>query len=358
MVQNPTLIPDQTYKVSATEVVLNVPTYDKTPSNADVSYSWTITLSPTPTSTVASIVNTNQVKILTTDPAKTGIYTATLTLTEDYSHLTRTTTFKITVSCLTSITAPSALTDTYYISDSAQTLQIPDFTRTPSGCPHELTYTVALSPSGSLPASITFSQDATLTTANKYKLVTHETTWANSGTFTVVITASDAKSTAYAQKTDATAVVLAQLTATITIKCIKSLDIKSGTIASFTYQIDLDTPWTSTTALPVFEQNPSNCPAGTITRSLVYTGAGSAPSFISVNGSNQVSVATQDASNVNTYAYKIVGSTTENGSTIINEADTFTVTVSGPTLVTSITLGTIGDLTYRVGSGEVLLDVP
>ena len=101
VVTESTKIADQAYKVSGAEIILDVPTYTKVPSNADISYSWQVTLSPTPTTTpLASIINTNQVKIVTTDTANTGIYTATLTLSEAYSSLTRSTTFQITVSCV------------------------------------------------------------------------------------------------------------------------------------------------------------------------------------------------------------------------------------------------------------------
>lgn len=162
----------------------------------------------------------------------------------------------------------------------------------------------------------------------------------------MVITATDAKDTTK---------VNSALQATITIKCVKTIDIISGTIASFNYKIDLDAPWTSKTDLPVFRQNPEACTVGTISRELVFTGTGSAPGFISVV-TDQVQVATQLSSNVNTYNYKIVA--TDSLTSVKNEADTFTITVQAPTLADYITLAAMQAHSYKVSQVEKFVDVP
>jgi hypothetical protein len=117
------------------------------------------------------------------------------------------------------------------------------------------------------------------------------------GNYLIKITVTDPK----------TAQTNSDLVIDATIFCTKTIDILSDTIASFTYKIDWDQGWTSETALPVYEQNPKECAVGTISRSLVYTGVGTAPTFITQDLTNNlVAVTTNDTSVVGAYAFKIV----------------------------------------------------
>lgn len=82
----------------------------------------------------------------------------TVRLTEEFSGLVRTTSFKLTISCVLSIQEPTASPLTYFISDPALTVNIPLFTLSPPTCPYNLEASSVKQIDGSsLPSSIKFN---------------------------------------------------------------------------------------------------------------------------------------------------------------------------------------------------------
>ena len=106
-------------------------------------------------------------------------------------------------------------------------------------------------------------------------------------------------------------------------------------------------------------QNPSGCAVGTISRQLVFTGTGSAPSFITQESTGIVRVATNQVSDIGNYSYKILA--TDSLTNLKNESNEFAITVTDANRATDLILDattTFADQTYLVGTTEKLLDVP
>lgn len=97
-----------------------------------------------------------KIQISTSNIADTGIYSIDVIYTDNYSGLSKTDTFILTVSCVSSIAPLASLTPVvYYITDPA-ILTYPKYVLTPAGCPNELVFTVKLSSGSPLPGSIQF----------------------------------------------------------------------------------------------------------------------------------------------------------------------------------------------------------
>lgn len=142
----------------------------------------------------------------------------------------------LTVSCVRTIT-PNPLSDVaYWISDPA-IIRSPTYALSPAGCPNELVFSVTQADLSTLPASITF--DAT---PGSETISTSELDWLAVGTYSVVVKVTDPK----------TGLENTDLTFNVVVKCTKSIDIISGTIANIVYEIDLDQPWTLNTPLPIY----------------------------------------------------------------------------------------------------------
>ena len=92
---------------------------------------------------------------------------------------------------------------------------------------------------------------------------------------------------------------------TVTIKCTKTIDIASGSIADFSYRIDLDEPCTKTVPVPQYVPNPAQCAVGTYSLQVVLTDAGSFPGFINEFPTTNLIVATQDVATVGFYNFKM-----------------------------------------------------
>jgi hypothetical protein len=90
----PTSISDQVYKVSDPAIVLNVPQFLHTPSNADTKYVYSL-IAPTPSfvTLLGTGDQTSQVQILTSDHSLTAMYTVTIQIDEEYSQITNTFSF-------------------------------------------------------------------------------------------------------------------------------------------------------------------------------------------------------------------------------------------------------------------------
>jgi hypothetical protein len=117
-----TEISDLNYLVGSPQVLLDVAQYTLDPPNADRFFSYTVSASPTAAfvSVVELTSGVFKVKILTADSADTGTYTVDVKFKENYSGLTHTNTFVLTVSCVQSIAVGSSMAPVlYYISDPA-----------------------------------------------------------------------------------------------------------------------------------------------------------------------------------------------------------------------------------------------
>lgn len=81
----------------------------------------------------------------------------------------------------------------------------------------------------------------------------------------------------------------------VTTKCTRSIDIARGSFAKIDYHVSLTT--VTDTPVPSYVPNPAGCPVGTIGYQLVYTGAGTTPSFVTLESSNDVRVTTSNNDN-------------------------------------------------------------
>lgn len=234
-------MPDNTYLISDPAKSLTVPLYMVVPANANIKCKYTLGAStPAFVSLVGDLYALPVISIYTTDVTKTGVYSIDVIYTDEYSGLLRTDTFVLTVSCVRTISTSSSLTDVmYYISDPAITRN-PSYVLTPAGCPNELTYQVTQADGSALPGSIVFSSSTKI-------ISVYETNWLLTATYTIKVTVTDPK----------TSLQNSSITFVVTIKCTKSLDLISGSVASYSYKIDLDAPWTKDVALPTYQQNPA-----------------------------------------------------------------------------------------------------
>lgn len=150
-----TEVADLTYRVSSPAVLLNVPEYTIQPANANINCFHALgALTPAFVSLVGDPFGSPKIQIMTSTIADTGIYSIDVIYTDEYSGLTKTDTFVLTVSCVSSIAPLAQLTDViYYITDPA-IFSYPKYVLTPAGCPNELIFTVKLQDGSSLPGSI------------------------------------------------------------------------------------------------------------------------------------------------------------------------------------------------------------
>ena len=92
---------------------------------------------------------------MTSDYSKTGFYTVTLQVDEEFSNTTRTISFNLLVTCVHSILTASTISNQlYYIGDPQKTIAIPSYTLTPNGCPIELNYSMTQTDGSALPNAI------------------------------------------------------------------------------------------------------------------------------------------------------------------------------------------------------------
>ena len=99
-----TLISDQEYLIGEEPILIEAPRYDKFPSYVDVEYMYDF-VTPYPfIEVVYDPVQGPLVKISSTNPLDYGLYEIELRATESFSGLTSTTTFKVQVNCVRSIT--------------------------------------------------------------------------------------------------------------------------------------------------------------------------------------------------------------------------------------------------------------
>ena len=87
----------------------------------------------------------------------TGVHVVTVGVFEEYSQITKTFSFNLTVTCVRSITTASTINDViYYVGDPKIDTGIPSYSITPSGCSPEVIYSVQLADGSALPLSIAF----------------------------------------------------------------------------------------------------------------------------------------------------------------------------------------------------------
>jgi len=124
----------------------------------------------------------------------------------------------------------------YWVTDTGIT-RLPRYNLTPSGCPNELVYEVKQENGSALPSSIQFDN-----TPGSETITVFTSSYSATGTYSVAVKVTDPKTglTNTAQKFQ------------VVIKCTKTINISAGTIASFSYQIDLSNSWNKDTALPTF----------------------------------------------------------------------------------------------------------
>lgn len=103
------------------------------------------------------------ISIVTSDLADANTYPIDLIITEDFSGLTDTDNFVVTVevavACITSIVSSSTIADqVYYIGDALIPISVPSYVITDPSCPVDLLYDVKQAGGAALPAAITLDQ--------------------------------------------------------------------------------------------------------------------------------------------------------------------------------------------------------
>jgi hypothetical protein len=173
---------------------------------------------------------------VTADPSHTGIYEIDIYFTDKFSGLKMTDTFVLTVSCIGQISVVNNVPPmVYFITDNPMVVTLPTYEIIPANCPNELFISaVTLSNGDSLPAAIRFDGQASIDIFETNHLAT--------GEYTVLVTVTDPKSKI--KNTD--------LIFSVTVKCTKKVDLVSGAIASFSYQISLNAPYTMSVPLPQY----------------------------------------------------------------------------------------------------------
>jgi hypothetical protein len=112
-------LPDLTYLVGSSQVLLDSPLNNVTPIDADIKYSFALgATTPTFITLVPQGTGRPKISIYTASTADTGVYSVNFILTEVFSNLVITDTFIVTVSCVQTISAPASISPVvYYISD-------------------------------------------------------------------------------------------------------------------------------------------------------------------------------------------------------------------------------------------------
>lgn len=258
--------------------------------------------------------------------------------TETKSGLTDNRSFNLLVKCVSGINPAGALTNViYHITDPAIT-RTPVYTLVPADCPYELTIAATLSDGSPLPAPLTMAPPT---------LSVFEANYANTATYVVRFTATDPKS----------GVTNSVVTVNVTILCTKTVDLISGAIANFSYQIVLATPNNSVTPLPIYDVNPSACASGAFSYELVY--GGTFPSFINRYPTTDVLVMTQNVVDIGTYTFQV--KVTDPLSGLVNTSNSFVLTILGPNYATAlawVAATPIPDQNYLVGSSNPMLSSP
>jgi len=169
-----TSVNDLTYLVSDPAASLPVPEYEVLPINANTQCFHALGAStPSFVTLVGSPYGSPIIQILTTDVAKTGVYSIDVTYTDEFSGIQKTDTFILTISCVRVIAPTATLNDVnYWITDSAIARE-PVFELTPAGCPNELVFEVTQTGGVPLPGSITFDS-----TYGLEKIIVFETDYA------------------------------------------------------------------------------------------------------------------------------------------------------------------------------------
>ena len=145
-------------------------------------------------------------------------------------------TFELTVSCVQQITVINDILPLiYFITDDPINVLLPFYEIIPAECPFELFIeAVTLSNGDSLPAAIRFD--------GVEFIDIFETDYSATGEYAVMVTVSDPKSKV--QNTDVIFSVI--------IKCSKSIDLVSGAISDFVYQIQLSSQYILNLPLPQY----------------------------------------------------------------------------------------------------------
>jgi hypothetical protein len=124
-----TNIADFTYLLGSSEIQKVAPSYTYLLANADVKFTSALGAStPSFITLVTQATGNPKISVVTSNVANVGIYPITYTVTDVFSGLSISQTFKVTVSCVQSIAVGAAMTPIlYYINDPAITTNIPLF---------------------------------------------------------------------------------------------------------------------------------------------------------------------------------------------------------------------------------------
>ena len=129
--------------------------------------------------------------------------------------------------CVRLITPQTTLDRVDYWIAEDPILRLPKYDLSPSTCANELTYEVKQKNGSALPASIRFDS-----TAGSETITVSTSDYTAEGTYTVVVKVTDPK----------TGLANAASEFEVVIKCTRSIEIISGSISSYSYKIDLDSP--------------------------------------------------------------------------------------------------------------------
>jgi hypothetical protein len=145
---------NQTYKVGAPMLAVNLPTYSWIPSQSHTNFSHMLVSAP---SFITIAGNPLAVQIYSTSTLSTGVYSITIKSTEINSGLFNLASFSLTVTCVSSISPSPSLSDvTYFIGKPAKNVLL-TYVLTPVGCPNDLTFSINQADGTSLPPSVTFA---------------------------------------------------------------------------------------------------------------------------------------------------------------------------------------------------------
>lgn len=305
-----TAISDQVYKVSDPALSLPVPQFIPTPALATTAYTYSV-ITPTPAfvTIIGGTDESSQIQIVSSSEADTGIHTVTIQTYEEYSQITKTSSFQLTVSCIQQlITATFIPNKTYYIGDPQISFAVPTFTLLPSACPSEINYSVLQGDGSALPASI--SLDASVPGSENIKVV--ETDVNAATVFTIAVKAIDQK----------TGIESDTSTFTVTIRLrATGLNIVPGTeISDQNYLVGTSARVISVADYTIF---PSNANVD-----LKHTLDASTPSFINLvedPTGDTITILTSSAADTGVYTILLTYTDLFEG---ISTTDTFVVTVS------------------------------
>lgn len=151
-------VPDKKYRVSDNALEVALPTFSITEPEAYVDTVYSLESNPSFVSIITKSDGTKVISIHTTNVADSnpGIYDITIRFKDNYSQISATDTFRLTLSCVTAINKVTDVAWTgvvYYLSKDAITRSPTNsFTLTPAGCRNDLTFTVTQADSTALPS--------------------------------------------------------------------------------------------------------------------------------------------------------------------------------------------------------------